>query len=96
MNKLNLNPEVIKNAELASRYWAGETEDKEPYTPANGSEGDWFESNWCEKCQNNETCEIVMQGHCGEQPKEWYHLNSNPICEEFKPINLQLEPAHLE
>lgn len=70
----NINSEVLKNAAKAGKFWAGENEENSPYTPANGSEGDWFESNWCRKCANNDSCDIVICAYCGEEPKEWVYV----------------------
>ena len=67
------------------------------YRPSNGSEGSWFESKFCDRCQNKD---YESQQYCvihdgallfgtkdPEYPVEWcYSENGNPICTEFKEV----------
>lgn len=71
-----------------------------PYRPSNGTEGSWFESQWCSRCalQGNDAtgfCEIQGSAYCGETPAEWTSEpgGTNPSCSAFAPI---VPPAVVE
>jgi len=67
-----------------------------PYRPSNGTEGMWFDSQWCEHCArdaawrenvNNDPCEILnltfaLDINHPEYPKEWIKDDDggNPRC----------------
>jgi len=66
-----------------------------PYRPSNGSEGDWFQGVFCEKCifddyENDIYCDILGDSMAfniddKEYPKEWVYDNSGrPICTKFE------------
>lgn len=64
------------------------------YQPSNGTEGDWFEGEWCAQCAKwNDGCDI----HCltlfydvdsPEYPKEWVKDDSGPRCTAFSAKDL--------
>jgi hypothetical protein len=67
-----------------------------PYRPSNGTEGEIFMEQWCERCQHDdqefeEYCPIVadtMAFDIGDKdyPKEWIYKPGTdiPICTNFK------------
>ena len=79
--------------------WAKLTAEGRPYMPANGTEGEIFQEDWCAHCthdaefrrQWDETggnpqcdgCEILAASLRGEQPKEWFYHKGQPICSAF-------------
>jgi hypothetical protein len=61
-----------------------------PYRPSNGTEGDIFEAEFCERCKNwrDGECEINMRAYFNEiedsaYPKEWIKENGEPRCTAF-------------
>ena len=65
------------------------------YRPANGSEGDYFMSKWCDRCskddmENNVMCPIIGQTMAFDvdepgYPKEWqYGEDGKPLCTAFE------------
>ncbi len=71
-------------------------EDGVPYMPSNGSEGDIFESQWCNHCvaqseymegDFEKGCGIIFRAMCGEQPPEWKWQGRAPACTEFEEVD---------
>lgn len=70
----------------------------EKYRPANGSEGDWFMSQFCYRCTKDlhapieGGCPIVVLTLClgtddPKYPPEWtYDADGRPTCTAFDPI----------
>ena len=61
----------------------------EPYVPANRTEGAIFESHWCMQCKHEEkpdgqSCNILMNAYCGEQPNEWIYWDDKPLCTAYE------------
>lgn len=67
----------------------------EPWRPANGSEGDWFESRFCDHCAKpqlvNGTWDCPIQTNAfffdlddPEYPPEWIMENGAPRCTAFE------------
>jgi hypothetical protein len=82
---MEIRQEVLDNA--IEIYQNMNLENIAPYRPANGTEGDIFESNWCSKCKKDEIfCPILCDAYCGEQPAQWIYLNNKPTCTAFEPI----------
>ena len=68
------------------------------YRPSNGAEGEWFESQFCERCEKERafwdyyaehgdfnpdlSCPIHNKGLAGYVP-EWIYDEGKPICTEF-------------
>ena len=50
-----------------------------PYRPSNGSEGDWFESQWCSTCIHN---------HPEHGCKVWFYALMFPIDDKLYPKEL--------
>lgn len=77
------------------------------YCPSNGSEGEWFISQYCAKCiheqflhtqnGNHKTCKIlsdtmVFSVNDPGYPKEWIYDNEgNPDCTAFKKWEWQFD-----
>lgn len=64
--------------------------DRVPYRPSNSTEGDWFESQWCDRCGRRGDdqagyCAILGTGLSGETPSEWTSnlAGNNPVCSAF-------------
>lgn len=65
-----------------------------PYRPSNGTEGDIFMAEWCEKCAlagyEGEGCMIQLRAlafgtHAPEYPAEWNYTNAGtPQCTAFR------------
>lgn len=67
----------------------------EPYRPSNGTEGDYFMAEWCDRCVNDDYdndvyCHILgatMAFDKNEEgyPKDtWVYFNGKPTCLAFK------------
>lgn len=70
-----------------------------PYEPSNGTEGDGFRAEWCERCARDNWNEGTLRGGCailgasmifsaGQQgyPKQWvYGSDGEPRCTAFVP-----------
>lgn len=67
------------------------------YRPSNGTEGDWFTSNHCDHCMNENPdpdskpkCDILSRTmifdlHESEYPAEWcYNDQNQPTCTAYK------------
>lgn len=74
--------------------------DGKPYMPSNGTEGEWFESQWCADCHHDEDCSIAIAAYCGDQPDEWIYRDDKPTCTAFrdasKPMPMPRCPDTLE
>ena len=73
-----------------------------PYRPCNGSEGEWFESRFCDRCKHDaeyraddtkEGCQILALALCfgiddPAYPPQWVEDNdgSNPRCIAFEAM----------
>jgi hypothetical protein len=87
---MEISKEVLDNA--IEIYDNMNVENIAPYMPANGTEGDIFESHWCCNCDfvpDIETgeCHVLMNAFSGVQPKEWIYHDNEPICTAFKKIH---------
>lgn len=69
-----------------------------PYRPSNGTEGDLFQMQFCDRCtkehgKNNNVCEIVLLTMCHDEqdaayPAEWkFDEAGRPVCTAFEKIN---------
>lgn len=58
-----------------------------PYMPSNGTEGNYFEALWCERCAKNYNCDIIIQAYCGDQPPEWIYFDNKPMCIKWEKFN---------
>ena len=66
-----------------------------PYLPSNGTEGEWFMSEWCEKCQKDTIgrggsiqCGILTKALLNKQPKQWVtNHHDGDRCLSFKAIS---------
>jgi hypothetical protein len=85
---MEINQEVLDNA--VEFYDNMNVENIAPYMPANGTEGDIFESRWCCNCAKDigDDCNILTKAFCGEQPTEWIYFNNKPICTAFEKLIL--------
>lgn len=69
------------------------------WRPANATEGNDFERNWCRHCANRDGagdwedefgnhvegwCPLLSQAHWGAQPDEWTTRNGMPWCLAFR------------
>ena len=79
----------------------------EPYRPSNGTEGMYFEAEWCDKCEKDvwyrkdpdrgTGCIILANALAfdigdSEYPKEWvYNLYNKPSCSAFTPLKTREE-----
>lgn len=62
-----------------------------PFRPSNSSEGDWFMSEWCERCRKDtedEPCPILMASMAygvdePGYPAAWVTDESGPRCTAF-------------
>ena len=54
------------------------------YYPSNGTEGDQFQSVWCDKCYKKNSCSILNSSYTGKHVKQWiYDDDMNPTCTSF-------------
>lgn len=76
-----------------------------PYRPSNGSEGNWFMSRWCERCErerayrddpdHSEGCNILTWTFAvgvddPSYPKEWREDGpEGPRCTAFQPESIK-------
>ncbi|MBO1055953.1 MAG: hypothetical protein HEQ27_05255 [Dolichospermum sp. JUN01] len=82
---MEIRQEVLDNA--IEIYQNMNVENIAPYRPANGTEGDIFEANWCNKCKKDDNfCPILCDAYCGEQPAQWIYWNNKPTCIAFELI----------
>lgn len=80
------------------KAWAAVTAEWRPYMPSNGTEGEMFQEGWCANCARDmefrrqfyetgnpqvDGCEILAASLRGEQPKEWFYRNGEPICTAY-------------
>lgn len=56
------------------------------WMPANGSEGDAFESTFCATCTRGDGCEVFLRALCGEQPDEWQQRPGEVRCTARVPV----------
>lgn len=66
------------------------------YRPSNGSEGEWFQHQWCNRCEKDRRedrpCKILSRSMAYDidepgYPREWvYAENGHPMCTKFEPI----------
>lgn len=64
-----------------------------PYRPSNGTDGDWFQDDWCSKChfehgkKQCKTLNLTMffDTNDKEYPKEWVYKDGNPVCLKYRP-----------
>lgn len=69
----------------------------EKYRPSNGTEGDWFASKFCGKCERErrwrereeDPCSILVNSYAlaidhPDYPKEWIEDESGPRCTAFR------------
>lgn len=75
-----------------------------PYRPSNGTEGDMFEGQFCNRCHRdqdeNDPCEIRLLTHGlrtdeAGYPTEWiYDRNGRPTCTAFNDVlDAEQEPS---
>lgn len=77
----------------------------EIYRPCNGTEGDWFRAQFCDKCQRDkpeieEYCDILGRTFlhaedAPEYPSQWRIENDKPVCTAFWPHGVDDDPAHI-
>ena len=72
-------------------------QDGESYQPSNGSEGSWFEGEFCDQCIHQtpmsdsikrKDCLIILMAMSyrpgqPEYPKEWVYMDNKPTCTKF-------------
>ena len=81
---MEIRQEVLDNA--IEIYQNMNVENIAPYMPANGTERNIFESNWCSKCKKDKIfCPVLGDTYFGEQPAQWIYWNNKPICVVFEP-----------
>lgn len=60
------------------------------YRPSNGTEGVWFESQWCENCIKNpispdaKQCNVLCKELCNIPTGKWVYKQQAPTCTAFK------------
>jgi hypothetical protein len=70
----------------------------QPYRPANGSEGDWFEAKFCDRCERDREWREKERNPCPIMgsalafaidqegfPPEWIEDSNGPRCTAFQP-----------
>ncbi len=68
---------------------------EKPYQPSNGSEGDFFMAEWCNRCAHEgdeegfDYCPIIDLSMTydvmdPEYPKEWIYRDGKPTCTKFE------------
>lgn len=60
-----------------------------PYRPSNGSEGDMFRDQWCERCSKAQRCRRMMRSMAYEvsdpkYPSELVVVEGKGVCTSFK------------
>lgn len=64
----------------------------ELYRPSNGTEGEIFQAEWCERCRRDtpkRPCRILTNAMAlwtddASYPKEWRYVGDRPVCTAFK------------
>ena len=63
-----------------------------PYRPSNGSEGDWFQASFCDRCRKQKRCTIVGRTMAfdvtdPQYPKQWIRDDAgDATCTAFVPL----------
>lgn len=75
------------------------------YQPCNGSEGDWFRAQFCDRCQREKPetedyCDILNRSfaydvEAPEYPNQWRFVDDKPVCTAFWPHGMEDDPAHI-
>lgn len=56
----------------------------ENYYPSNGTEGQIFMEEFCDKCYKSNQCTILLNSLIGKHPKQWiYDENGKSKCTSF-------------
>ena len=95
---LDAQPEPAAEAAIESDSDRNSTPSGTPYMPSNGTDGEIFTSQWCDRCEHdvNEDCEILVRSLCGEQQNEWQYRHSEPICTAWKKRTTPPKPEPVE
>lgn len=66
----------------------------EKYRPANGTEGEWFESMFCRRCKHEDEdterfCDIHTDALLfgvtdADYPHQWQRIDNKPICVAYE------------
>ena len=54
------------------------------YRPSNGTEGDLFMAQWCNRCTKERGCTILFGAMGGKSPKQWVDGEEGPSCTSFQ------------
>ena len=61
-----------------------------PFRPSNGTQGEIFQYDFCDRCTKDRGCQIRMAAMCHketepEYPKEWiYNEHGQPTCTAYQ------------
>lgn len=83
---------VLRNAgEIVSGL---STSNGRGYRPSNGTEGEFFRSRWCDRCEKdlNDDCQIYAHAMIG-RPVEWIYWGDKPVCTAWE---LRTTPPKVE
>jgi hypothetical protein len=54
---------------------------------SNGTAGERWMANWCDRCMRNDRCTIVTQSYTGVVPAEWTATGTDDYeCAAFEPV----------
>ena len=92
---------MTRSRNIYSAAFAAKLTPGKPYRPSNGTEGDEFQSRWCEDCtkDTDSDCEILLRAMIHdrdepEYPKEWrIGATGQPECTAFQEIGSDIVPA---
>lgn len=75
------------------------------YRPCNGTEGDWFRAQFCDRCQRDrpeveEYCEILgltfaYDVDAPEYPRQWVLEDGHPRCTAFWQQGVKEDPCYV-
>ena len=71
------------------------------YRPSNGTEGQIFQEQWCDRCRRGQGdgCRILSDSMAfdtsdKEYPSELRYENDMPICTAFRDVNIPIVRSH--
>ena len=70
--------------------------ERRPYMPSNGTEGEVWTEQWCDKCLRRALdpgaktqCVHELRALAGEDNKRWYYVDGVPTCLSFRDRKLK-------
>ena len=79
-------------AHVGAKGQPNATDKPEYYTPSNSSEGDDFQSSWCEQCRaeaDGASCELLTEAMATGGVEQWQMQGGKPVCTAFERVERQ-------